>query len=247
MIPDIPFITSTFARFNELIFGSRLPQPRFRLTRARTFRGKLVYKYRRTLTSKICHDFEMRISVSFDAPREEWEDVVIHEMIHLHIAAGGLTDSSSHGPLFRRIMGEINRRHGRHISISLRATDEQHDADRQARPHFVCIIKFNDGRLAVAPVAKTRIFELWDRIPNFPDVAAARWVGTADPWFNRFPRVLTPKLYLTSEAELLPHLKGALLLECDGKCVRALSRRCSPDELLPQGLSQPDVRRHPGH
>ena len=60
-----------------------------------------------------------------------------------------------------------------------------------------------------------------------------KWVGSTDPWFNRFPRVIKTKLYLTSATELLPHLKGGLLLGRDGNTVRVVSQRCSPDELLP--------------
>lgn len=233
MIPDLTFVEEAFSRFNAEIFGGSLPAPRLVLTRARTFRGKLVYSWQRTLLGKRrCSDFEIRISVYFDLDREVWEDVVIHEMIHYHIAYNGLRDTSPHGILFRTMMRDINARFGRHIAVSARSLPEER-ADTQARAHYVCIARFSDGRLGVAPVAKTRIFELRDAFAAFPEVVSARWIGSVHAWWNRFPRVMKPKLYLVDRAELLEALRGAMPLEVGAGAVRALRRRCSPDELLP--------------
>lgn len=233
MTPSLSFITSAFHKFNALLFGAALPVPKFTLTKARTFQGKLVYRRKNTLTGVKYSDFEIRVSTLFDLEAREWEDVVVHEMIHLYIASSGLRDSSSHGPVFRKIMADINRRHGRGVAVTGHATEKQRDADRQVRAHYLCVAKFSDGRLAVAPVAKSRIFELWDMFARFPGVASLKWIGSVDPWFNRFPRVMKPKLYATTEDELKPHLKGGLLLERAGSAIRPVSRRCYPDELLP--------------
>lgn len=237
MIPDLKFVDETFRRFNSLIFDEGLPRPRFRMTHARTFRGKLVYSVRTVWGRRKADDFEMRISLDFDLPRTEWEDVVIHEMIHLHIAYRGIKDSSSHGPKFRSMMSEINRTHGRHICVATKSTKEQLDSDKRMRGHYLCIAKFSDGRLGVAPVAKSRIFELWETFSRWPDVVNVSRVGTVDPWFNRFPRVMSPKLYVASREDLLLHLKGALRLERKsgptGDSIRAVRTPEPPDELLP--------------
>lgn len=232
MVPDLIFVKQSFAHFNTLIFGSELPEPKFALTKARSFRGKLVYRCKNVFGRKKCFDFEMRISVLFNLEKEEWEDVVIHEMIHYYIAFKHLNDASSHGPLFRKIMNHINDRHQRNITVSTKSTDAQR-ADNHVRGHYLCLAKFNDGRLGVAPVAKTRLFDLWNALGRIDGVVATKWVGAIDPWFNRFPRVMKPKLYISTVEEVLPHLKGAVTLERDGFVIKAVSRRCSPDELLP--------------
>lgn len=187
----------------------------------------------RSRLPKRLYDYEMRFSTGFDLPENEWEDVVIHEMIHLCIVAKGWKDSSSHGPLFRRLMQDINDRHGRNIVISTRATAEQLDADRRIRGHFLCIARFNDGRFGVAPIAKTRIFSLWDEYARIPNVVSIKWIGSTDPWFNRFPRAQTLKLYLANRDDLLTHLKGAVPLEREGAYIRPVNGRYLPDELLP--------------
>lgn len=233
MIPDLTFVTNSFNRFNAVIFNSSLPLPRIVLTRARTFRGKLCYMMSHSFLKKTARDFELRISTVFDLPTEEWEDVVIHEMIHLHIAHKKIKDSSSHGPVFRQIMCDINHTYGRNIVVSARATEKQLDADNRIRGHYVCLAKFNDGRLGVAPVTKSNIFSLWEEFQKFPEVQTVKWVGTLDPWFNRFPRVRKPKLYLAKREEVALHLKDGKPLERIGNIIRVISSRCSPDELLP--------------
>lgn len=233
MIPDLTFVADSFNRFNAVLFSSTLPLPKFVITRARTFRGKLCYTVSNSFLKKTARDFEMRISTVFDLPTEEWEDVVIHEMIHLHIAHKKIKDASSHGPVFRKIMTEINRTYGRHIVVSARATEKQLDADKRIRGHYVCLAKFNDGRLGVAPVTKSNIFTLWDEFLKFPEVQTVKWVGTLDPWFNRFPRVRKPKLYLAKREEVAQHLKDGKPLERNGNLIKVISSRCSPDELLP--------------
>ena len=233
MTPTLSFVSETFEIYNKAIFNGELPLPRFCMTHARTFRGKLCYRHTLSWGRRKCTDFEMRISLDFDLPQPEWEDVVIHEMIHLHIAAKGIKDSSSHGPVFRSLMGEINRRHGRHITISARRTEEELDRDKRVRGHYLCLVRFSDGRLGVAPVAKSRIFDLWNAFSGWSEIRNVSWIGTVDPWFNRFPRVMKTKVYITTDAEVAPHLKGALRLERNGDSIRAVNPHCTPDALLP--------------
>lgn len=237
MVPDIRFVTDSFERFNAMIFGSELPTPKFTLTKARSFRGKLMYRISRKMFKTIHDNFELRISSSFDLPEKEWEDVVIHEMIHLLIASKNIKDSSSHGNEFRKLMHSINRNFGREINISAKTPinkKEEINADKRVKAHYICIARFKDGRLGVAPVAKTRIFELWNLFSSgFPEVVAIKWVGSIDPWFNTLPHVQNPKFFLVKESDLLPHLKGGRLLEREGRTIRVINRQCYPDELLP--------------
>ena len=236
MVPDIKFVTESFRKFNSLIFNGCLPAPEFTLRKARSFRGKIVYRLRKLGFKTINDNFELRISTSFDLPENEWEDVVIHEMIHLFIASQGIKDSSSHGSEFRKMMHSINRNFHRNINISVKTAIDKKDeinADRRVKAHYVCIARFSDGRLGVAPVAKTRIFKLWDYFPKFPDVVAIKWIGSIDPWFNTLPHVQNPKLFLIKDQELLNHLKGGKLLERNGNMIKVVNRQCYPDELLP--------------
>lgn len=123
MLPDRKFVVDTFNLYNAAIFNSRLPLPQISLSRARTFRGKLTYRKKSVFGKTLCSDFEIRVSTLFDLDRKVWEDVVIHEMIHYYIAFMGICDTSSHGPVFRKMMHGINASHNRNITVSSRSTE----------------------------------------------------------------------------------------------------------------------------
>lgn len=74
----------TFVRFNAELFRSELPMPRIRLSRASSFLGMLQYKvHRRGFGRKHTYsDYALIFSTLYDLLQSEWEDVVIHDMIH---------------------------------------------------------------------------------------------------------------------------------------------------------------------
>ena len=78
------FVKDTFVRFNAELFRSELPMPRIRLSRASSFLGKLQYKVNRRGFGRkpVYSDYALIFSTLYDLPQSEWEDVVIHEMIH---------------------------------------------------------------------------------------------------------------------------------------------------------------------
>ena len=122
MIPDIEFIQKSFDRFNALCFEGALPPVALKLSRARTFIGKLTYTGKRDLFGNVVpqEDFCIRINTCYDLPENELEDVIIHEMIHYYIIRNRIHDTSAHGKVFRRIMKTINSKYGRNISVSYR-------------------------------------------------------------------------------------------------------------------------------
>lgn len=210
MIPTLDYVKRKFDEYNALCFdGSLQPLP-IRLTRARSYLGQVAYKRRRTLWGQVMvTDFELRISTKIDRPEEVVEDTILHEMIHYWILSNGLRDTSAHGPLFRTKMAEINARHGRHICITHRASEDEKDGDTERRPHLICLIRLSDGRRGFFVAARTRLFALWDEVAALPQIAEWQWIVTTDPFFNRFPRALRPKLYKLTEAERAAHLGDA--------------------------------------
>lgn len=119
MLANPQFILDTFTRYNELCFGGTLPPIPIKLTKARTFLGKLTYVARRNFFGKVIRyeNFCLRISTLFDLPERELEDVVIHEMIHYYIAMNRIKDTSTHGKVFKAMMRQINAEFGRDIKV----------------------------------------------------------------------------------------------------------------------------------
>ena len=221
MKANLPFLEKKFEEFNQQMFAGKLPKPQFELRHVKTYLGLCVYDRRRTLSGKIqASNFRLRFNVRYDLTEQEQEDTLIHEMIHYYILSNQLTDSSAHGKIFRGMQQDINTRFGRKIAISHRPAKGEVEYDTQTRVHYVCVSKFSDGRTGVTTVARTRIFVLWDKIRSFPDVVQSKWYVSDDPFFNRFPRSITVKIYCVSESELEPVLAKAKALVRDGNVIR---------------------------
>ncbi len=217
MIPTLDYVKQKFDEYNARCFaGSLRPLP-VRLTSARSYLGQVVCKRRRTLTGTWVHsDFELRISTKIDRPEAVVEDTILHEMIHYWILSNGLRDTSAHGRLFRAKMEELNARYGRHITITHRASEAERAADTERRTHLICLMRLSDGREGCFVAAQTRLYELWETVARLPGVAQWQWMLTTDPFFNRFPRALRPKLYRLTGAERAAHLSDARPLTMRG-------------------------------
>jgi len=223
MKADREYVKRKFAHFNELCFGGKLPEVNVRITRARTYLGQLRYKKRKKFPfGWEFYDYEMAISCLIDREESVVEDTIIHEMIHLYIASRGLKDSSAHGPVFRGIMEDINRRFDRNIKVTHHSSDEEKEADNSVRPHIICIINFRDGRQGLMIAMRSAIFRLWDMLESSPSVNAFRWYLTFDPYFNRYPRVKTFRYYLTDKIDFEKLPTDARQIIREGNIVRTL-------------------------
>ena len=208
MIPTLEYLEERFGTFNELCFGGALPRIPIKVSNARTFVGRLQYRPVRDWRGRVVRreDFVLRISRRFDLPEAEIEDTLIHEMIHYWIALEGLQDTSTHGKLFRAKMKEINAQYGRHLTISHKTTPEEFDRDTRVRDHWFCVSELADGRTALTVAAQSRIAGIKRAFRWSPTVRSQTWYHSTDPWFNRFPRCRTPKLFPVDAAELRQHL-----------------------------------------
>lgn len=221
MKATLSYIEQKFNEFNALCFEGKLQPLPFRLSKARTFLGQVRYMRKRNLFGKWrYYNFVFTISSLIDLPENVVEDTIIHEMIHYYILSNQMQDTSAHGRIFRQMMTDINQRFGRNVTISHRTTKEERDSDRTIRHHLLCVLHFTTDRYGILIANQRRLFQLWDCMPLFPDTASCDWYITTDPFFNRYPRALTPKYYPISHDVLEEHLAGARKLVRDGNKVR---------------------------
>lgn len=75
-------------------------------------------------------------------------------------------------------------------------------------------------RRGVTIATKSRLFELWDAMPNFPNMAELKWVVSTDPYFNSFPKATKPGIIFVPSEELEEHLKDAKELVKQGNSIR---------------------------
>ncbi len=220
MIATLDYIKQKFDEYNTLIFEGRLQTLPFRLSSARTFLGVVRCKRKRNVDGTWHYfDFEFAISTKIDLPENVVEDTILHEMIHYWIFSNQMQDSGPHGCIFKQKMAEINRRFDRNISVAHKNTKEDRDNDTEIRQHLICITKLHDGKTGITIANKSKLFMLWDTLPKIPQVIECRWYSSCDPFFNRYPRSSTLKIYKISPDDLEEHSRDFKPLVREGDTI----------------------------
>ncbi len=213
MVATLPFIAREFERLNAMCFGGELVPPFFALSRSCRAAGQLRFKRYRTGRRLAPEEYTLCVSTRFDLPEDELGDIVLHEMIHYYIESKGLRDTSAHGRLFRGMMARVNRLYGRNVRVSIRqAAAPERVGD--GRIYVFCLARMEDGALGVTVSARTRVRQVDAGLRRCYRLRAVRWYVSADPFFARYPRSLTPRLYHISEEEAEQHVaQGAQELD----------------------------------
>ncbi len=222
------YIQQKFDTLNAMCFGGKLPPLPIEISRARTFLGALRFeKKKKPFGGYVYTNLRLVVStrIALLETEREVEDVILHEMIHYFIIFNNHKDTAPHGVLFRDMMGYLNERYGRNVTISYKLpaaekAKEMSVRQTKIRQHFVCVVHFCDGRTGVTVSARTRLFQLWDALPHFGGVKMCQWYVSVDPFFNRFPRAQSLKVYSVTREELDAHLLDAQRLERQGNVIK---------------------------
>lgn len=207
----VPHAEARFAHFNALCFGGSLPEVPIVLTRATTFLGKVRYKrMRRVFGRTLNSDFQIRLSSMFDLSAEEWDDVIVHEMIHYHIALNNIRDTSTHGHVFRGMMDGLNRKYGLSVAVSHRPSpDSPSPRLMRKRLHFICVSTFPDGTEGVTVCSEAMAPRIDRGLPRSYRLSGRRWYVSNDLYFNRFPHSRLPRIYKVAASDLQTHIASA--------------------------------------
>ena len=221
MIATIDYVERKFKEYNEQMFEGKLKPLPFKLTTARTFLGQ-VRCFREKNPDDTWHymNFQFNISTKVDLPEREVEDTIIHEMIHYYILSNQIQDTGPHGEIFLRIMKEINVKYNRNLSVTHKTTEKEKDQDTEIRQHIICVTRFKTNQIGITIANKSKLFQLWDELPKVPKVAECNWYVSNDPFFNRYPRASTVKIYPISRADLEEHMKDFKQLVRSGNNIK---------------------------
>lgn len=220
MRATIDYIKQKFDEYNELCFEGKLKPLPFKLSNAKSFLGAVFYKRKNNPDGTwLYYDFVFKISTVTDLPEDVVEDTILHEMIHYYIMSNQMQDTGPHGKLFIAKMKEINVKFNRNISVIHRTTKEEEDSDKRVQQHIICFSRLKNGRRGITIAMKSRLLELWDAMPNYPNMAELKWVVSTDPFFNRFPKATKPVIYFVPSEELEEHLKDARPLVRTGNSI----------------------------
>ncbi len=212
MRASLEFLENRFDKYNQDIFQSALPRPLMHISSARSFMGQFKVERQRSFFGKLKETYHLTLSDRYDLEESTLEDVVIHEMIHYIIHYKKIKDSSSHGKHFRKLMDEINLKYGRHISVSHRCSPNELDSDDTKSHSIVCLCTMTDGRKLVCRVSQSKVFDIHRAFQEWDKVKKEEWYWVYGSYFNRYRRVLTPRLF-SIDSEGLKVIGSGTLLE----------------------------------
>lgn len=217
----ISYIEQKFKEFNLQMFAGKLPSIPVELSDVKSFLGVCVSKSRTLPNGEIEHyDFRLRFNTRIDLPEQEVEDTIIHEMIHYYIGINNLKDTSSHGSIFKHLMNSINEKHGRHISISYKATEEEKEKliDKKQHWHVVAIVSFKNDKtgLKVLPRNIPQIINYYNQIGGNTNVTKIELYISNNIYFNSFPNSAAINVTYVDYKEVSGYLKETDKIEYNG-------------------------------
>lgn len=217
MYPSIPFLIERFDFFNKLMFEGKLPDVPLKIGRGRRILGSMSYKKRKLPGREAeYHSPKITISAAFDLSERQLEDILIHEMIHLHefTKNNGRIDKP-HGYFFYSEMQRINRIYGRNVTVkeNLQKTRTEHPEETSSTGKtsfeisIIGILKIKNQKTGktetgLTRIMKTRLFELHDKWNKIKDIESIEWYYTMSDEVVSLPRVKTLKYYLMTEEQI---------------------------------------------
>lgn len=101
----ICFIRESFHKYNKKYFNSELIEPNFSIINTKTILGR--FRAKNSFYGNKLYTIE--ISKFYNRNEKQYDNTIIHEMIHQYIKQKGIKDTSSHGYYFKSIAERINR------------------------------------------------------------------------------------------------------------------------------------------
>lgn len=194
-----------FDYFNQIIFGGELPKIPIIVGNAKSYLGRLEYrKTRRTGLNPFARkpkyeDVRLRISNWCVLTDDMVEDVLIHEMIHLYILVKDINDTSAHGKVFRKMMGEINTKFGRNIRISHKGA-EQKPRTTAVRMRCVGLSLLETGKYGVTVCTEASAGKIAALLPRRYKIMFTKWYKSNHPFFAHYPLSCRGTIYkITTE------------------------------------------------
>ena len=191
MTPTQEYLREQFGTFNNAYFGGKLPEPEFVVSNARTILGQFCCRSRRSAIlrrQKLDH-FTIKVTKYYDLPEREYQNVLLHEMIHYYIAFKGIRDTSPHGRAFKSLMHTLNSRHGWDITVSSRRAPAKEGGRPTLRKRLVLAVTMNDGGHFLSVVNPAYRATLDSQARQESIIASHRWIESDDQFFHNFPTV----------------------------------------------------------
>lgn len=119
MVANLINIAIAFDECNMKYFNGKLPIPIFDLLHSFRTCGYFHCDYEQGWFSKKLYNFCISITDYYEFTPKQFENIMVHEMIHYYLAYFGLDKSCSHGREFKKMAKRLNLRYNLNITKNL--------------------------------------------------------------------------------------------------------------------------------
>lgn len=218
MKADLLLISNIFVKYNNIIFKGELPLPRFALSKAKTFVGRMSWK-RNPFTRK--YDYTLRVNSVIDFTENQIRDIVVHEMIHYFISYKKYEDTSAHGKVFKTMVEQINKEFGLNVQTSFHLDEDQQrqSVTTKKGKRFVFAIRIKDGTTGfkVVPAYEDDILKYNSFLKNADQIKSYALFHNYGTEFSSYRGSMSGRINVLDEDRLKEKLLGSLLFEVKGK------------------------------
>ena len=109
MTLTISYISEKFEKYNNLYFNGSLKTPKFKISNSKRVLGTLSISKRLNFYGGYTKEHTISISKYYDRTEKQYDNTLIHEMIHLYISQNDIIDNGSHGRRFKAECARINK------------------------------------------------------------------------------------------------------------------------------------------
>lgn len=205
---SIFWIRENFSKFNKKIFNDKLETPQFKIFKSSKVNGRC--SWRRNILSGAC-DFTISLSNYYNRTEKEFENTLIHEMIHLEFAQNG-EFREHHGRKWQKRAYEIGKEFGYEIKRCNQATSFErmaNDKTKMTSANYIVRYKSKDGRKLMARISPKNLPKFVDFFNTHAE--NVEWFITTNKVFSNYRKSvkLLTSFYVTEENWnnlLLPHL-----------------------------------------
>lgn len=134
--------------------------------------------------------YAIHVSTYYHQTERQYQNVLLHEMIHYYIAYKGIVDTSPHGKVFRQMMKNLNEKYGWEISVSSRMSERKSACvQSSATPRLILLLEVRGRGHFVSVVNPKYAAVMEHKIQRLTEVKQHAWYQSADAYFDSFPVV----------------------------------------------------------
>lgn len=119
MVANIQNLQLAFNQCNMKYFEGKLPIPMFDLLHSFRTCGYFNCDYEQGWFSRTLYNFRISMTDYYDFTPKQFEDILVHEMIHYYLAYFGIDKDLSHGREFKKMAKRLNQTYGLNVTKTL--------------------------------------------------------------------------------------------------------------------------------